>query len=381
MYRWGEHCINYCLQINIIFISLPRTRHWDQLVLATRVSFTMTDETRLKELLSLNLHDFEDEVQNIVDKACKELAMEKLISELNSQWNMMSFSKENHVRTGCCLLRANEEMIELLEENQVQLHNMMTSKFVGHFQQEISSWQRLLGLVDNVTTLLMDTQRTWSHLESIFIGSEDIRHQLPAESELFDATNEKFQNLMKALGENPNILLATRTEGLTETLELIQGEMGQCEKALTDYLETKRLLFPRFYFLSSLDLLDILSNGNEPLMVAKHLIKLFDSLAKISLADGDGTDHDEPTRANKMIAKDGEIVSLVEPVACVGQVEKWLDQLMSSMRGTLRNELRISIQEYDDTPREQWLFNYPAQVSLEHQNQELLLQDYSFSSR
>ena len=83
----------------------------------------------------------------------------------------------------------------------------------------------------------------------------------------------------------------------------------------------------------------------------------------------------------KMIAKDGEIVSLMEPVACVGQVEKWLDQLMSSMRGTLRNELRISIQEYDDTPREQWLFNYPAQVSLEHQNQELLFQDYSFSSR
>ena len=339
----------------------------------------MTDETRLKELLSLNLHDFEDEVQNIVDKACKELAMEKLISELNSQWNVMTFNKENHVRTGCCLLRANEEMIELLEENQVQLHNMMTSKFVGHFQQEISSWQRLLGLVDNVTTLLMDTQRTWSHLESIFIGSEDIRHQLPAESELFDAINEKFQNLMKALGENPNILLATRTEGLMETLELIQGDMGQCEKALTDYLETKRLLFPRFYFLSSLDLLDILSNGNEPLMVAKHLIKLFDSLAKISLADGDG--NDEPTRANKMIAKDGEIVSLVEPVACVGQVEKWLDQLMSSMRGTLRNELKISIQEYDDTPREQWLFNYPAQVSPEHQNQKLLFQDYLFSSR
>ena len=299
-------------------------------------------------------------MQNIVDKACKELAMEKLIAELNSQWNLMNFTKETHTRTGCCLLRANEEMMELLEENQVQLQNMMTSKFVGHFLKEISEWQRVLGVIDIVTTLLMDTQRTWCHLESIFIGSDDIRQQLPAESVLFDQTNEKFQTLMKVLEENPNVIRATMTEGLSDSLEFIQGKMAQCEKALTDYLETKRLLFPRFYFLSSMDLLDILSNGNQPSLVAKHLIKLFDSLARISLmADND---RGEENIATKMIAKDGEVVNLRESFACEGQVERWLNKLMTSMRETLKHELRLSIQAYDVTPREKWLFDFPAQV-------------------
>lgn len=41
-----------------------------------------------------------------------------------------------------------------------------------------------------------------------------------------------------------------------------------CEKALTEYLDTKRLAFPRFYFLSSSDLLDILSNGTTPQQVS-----------------------------------------------------------------------------------------------------------------
>lgn len=43
--------------------------------------------------------------------------------------------------------------------------------------------------------------------------------------------------------------------------------LSLCEKALAQYLETKRLAFPRFYFISSTDLLDILSKGTQPTQV------------------------------------------------------------------------------------------------------------------
>lgn len=43
--------------------------------------------------------------------------------------------------------------------------------------------------------------------------------------------------------------------------------MQVCEKALADYMESKRRAFPRFYFVSTADLLDILSNGNNPAKV------------------------------------------------------------------------------------------------------------------
>ena len=59
---------------------------------------------------------------------------------------------------------------------QVQLQNMMTSKYIAFFLEEISSWQKRLSMVDQVISLWFDVQRTWSHLESIFIGSEDIRY-------------------------------------------------------------------------------------------------------------------------------------------------------------------------------------------------------------
>lgn len=43
-----------------------------------QVKFEMSDETTLADLLQLDLHKYEDEVRNIVDKAVKESGMEKV---------------------------------------------------------------------------------------------------------------------------------------------------------------------------------------------------------------------------------------------------------------------------------------------------------------
>ena len=56
------------------------------------------------------------------------------------------------------------------------------------------------------------------------------------------------------------------------------GILEQCEKALADYLETKKKIFPRFYFVSSADLVDILSKGSDPPSVLVHIGKIVDSL-------------------------------------------------------------------------------------------------------
>lgn len=156
-----------------------RERHWSQLMQATGVIFTMDEGTTLADLLKLNLHKFEDEVRGIVDKAVKEMGMEKVLKELNATWSGMNFQYEPHSRTNVPLIKSDEELIETLEENQVQLQNLMTSKYIAFFLEEVSGWQKKLSSADSVISIWFEVQRTWSHLESIFIGSDDIRSQLP----------------------------------------------------------------------------------------------------------------------------------------------------------------------------------------------------------
>uniref|UniRef100_A0A674EYS7 Dynein axonemal heavy chain 17 n=1 Tax=Salmo trutta TaxID=8032 RepID=A0A674EYS7_SALTR len=339
-----------------------RDRHWLQLMMATKVKFDMSEKTTFEDLLKLNLHQFEDEVRSIVDKAVKESGMEKTLAELDSTWSSMVFEHEPHGRTGTMLLKPNEELVETLEDNQVQLQTLMTSKYIAHFLEEVSGWQHRLSTADSVISIWFTVQRTWTHLESIFIGSEDIRCQLPEDSKRFDGIDMDFKEIMAEAMKVTNVVESTNKKGLLEKLEGLETGLAMCEKALAEYLETKRLAFPRFYFVSSADLLDILSNGNDPVEVSKHLSKLFDSLSNLKFQlDESG----KPIKvALGMWSEEIEYVTFDKDCDCSGQVEMWLNRVLERMCATLRVEFGEAVQAYEEKPREQWLFDYPAQIAL-----------------
>jgi len=160
------------------------------------------------------------------------------------------------------------------------------------------------------------------------------------------------------MASEPNVIRATNKPGLYDKLETLFDSLVLCEKALNDYLETKRLAFPRFYFVSSADLLDILSNGNQPELVARHLTKLYDSLAKLTIEPGQKT-------AGGMISKENEeLVKFKKPCDCSGKVEIWLNRVTDTMRNTLHSIFDAANAAYEYKPRDQWIFDWPAQPAL-----------------
>uniref|UniRef100_A0A670JQ67 Dynein axonemal heavy chain 11 n=1 Tax=Podarcis muralis TaxID=64176 RepID=A0A670JQ67_PODMU len=336
-----------------------RDRHWYQLMDAIGLHFSITEDTTLADLLSLKLHKVEDDVRNIVDKAVKELGTEKV--KISQIWAAMEFSYEEHYRTSIPLLKSDEQLFETLDNNQVQLQIILQSKYVEYFIEQVLGWQKKLNVADSVIFIWMEVQRTWSHLESIFIGSDDIRDQLPEDSKRFDGIDADFKELMNDSANTKNVLEATTKPNLYEKLEDLQRRLSLCEKALAEYLETKRLAFPRFYFVSSADLLDILSKGAQPKQVTCHLIKLFDNTADLKFQD----DKEQSSNiALGMYSKEKEYVPFTAEFKCGGQVETWLKRLEKVMCETVRHHITEAVAVYEEKPRDQWIFDYPAQVAL-----------------
>jgi len=69
-----------------------RDRHWNQLMRACGVQFTMDDKFTFGGMLDLELHRFEDDVLEIVDRAQKELTIEKQLAKLTETWKVQNLS-------------------------------------------------------------------------------------------------------------------------------------------------------------------------------------------------------------------------------------------------------------------------------------------------
>lgn len=94
------------------------------------------------------------------------------------------------------VLQVEDAITEALENDNLQLQNMSGQKYVQlnpMFLDAVANWQKKLGTVDSVLATWMDVQKKWQALESIFVGSADIRVQLPDDSKRFDVINADYQ--------------------------------------------------------------------------------------------------------------------------------------------------------------------------------------------
>ena len=147
----------------------------------------------------------------------------------------------------------------------------------------ITGWNKKLMMVADVNQILSEIQRTWAYLESLFIHSDEVKKELPEAAARFKAIDSVVKKILAEACNVKNVVESANKSGLLKDLEDQQGQLEMCEKALADYMESKRRAFPRFYFVSTADLLDILSNGNNPVKVMTHMNKCFQAIEKLTL--------------------------------------------------------------------------------------------------
>ncbi|XP_033219684.1 dynein heavy chain 2, axonemal [Belonocnema kinseyi] len=314
-----------------------RERHWkkvkelmDQDFDQNAVDFT------LDAIAEMQMHNFADEISEISNAATMELAIEVGLRNITQIWNVMPLEMIPYKGKGVFKLKTVDDINQSLEDHQVQLSAMKSTKFVEPFAMQVDNWERALSTVGEVLEMVLIFQRGYIYLDNIF-NAEDIRKQLPQETADFDKLTIVWASITSRMAvaafaipatQEPPTLLMT-LHGLNKNLESIQ-------RALEQYLEMKRHIFPRFYFISNDDLLEILANSKKPELIQPHIKKLFDNIKSLKITK-------TPSLKNfcvGMFSSEGEYVEFLKPLLLEGPVESWLCEIESAMRACLKEILR-----------------------------------------
>ncbi|KAL3693679.1 hypothetical protein R1sor_007330 [Riccia sorocarpa] len=337
-----------------------RARHFLKISEVVGFEVHNDDGTNFRQLLRLQIDEHIVKLEEISEMASKEFSLERNLDTMESDWKPLKFEFSLYKNTGANILKGGpiEEAQLMLDEHIVKTQNMLASAFAAPFQERLEVWLGKVTLLQKLLLEWLKMQASWMYLEPIF-GSEDILEQMPKEGSLFHANNKLWRRIMAAAEKCEVMLDACKIGNLLEDLKKGNIDLEVVQKGLNYYLETKRLAFPRFYFLSNDELLEILSETKDPLRVQPYLKKCFEGINSLIF--------EENLDIKSMLSVEKEKIDftrICNPKFAKGNVELWLIEVEKMMKETLTIVAQDAAADYAVTPRPQWMLKWPGMLIL-----------------
>nr|AML30862.1 axonemal inner arm dynein heavy chain 6 [Marsilea vestita] len=333
-----------------------RQRHWQQLMEQVGQQFDPNSKDfTLAKVAELRLDLHAAAISELSIAASKELAIEEALNKIKEVWltlelDMVPYREVPKIYK----LRSTEDVFAILEEHRVTLSSMKSNRAHLFFAKDINKWEKDLARVSDTIEVVIQVQRQWTYLENIFGGSEDIRKQLPGETTLFYQVNDSFITSMNRLQEVRNARGALCIDGLMDLFTSMGQKLEKIQKSLDDYLEQKRQQFPRFYFLSNDDLLDILGQAKDPRNVQPHLKKCFEGIKRLELRVP-GEDGHRQYEATGVFSPDGEYLPFANSVLLDTPPEEWLNRVEAAMYAAVKLHLVKALEDSKLAKKDKWV--------------------------
>ena len=338
-------------------------RHWNELKEKTGID--CTDQSAQIDLNAiLDKNDLNKEIienaKLIADKASREFQIKQKLEALEKNWAAVEFGTQPHRIKGLFIITGWGDIYKVLDEDVQEVQQLEVNPYKQHFINEINEWSSSFQNITDVLESLSKLQTKWFQLQPIF-ESPDITKSIPHDASIFAKADKSFKEIVRGLKESTNVKFICNKEGLLDKIKEANNWLEEVEKGLNDYIEKKKTLFPRFYFLSNETLLKILSETKDLNRVKENLKNIFENIHNIELQDD--------KIILKMISNLGEKVPLKNIISIERKnIEDWMKELQNSMFETVKQCMERCLRAYQRPPTKEWIFGHTGQ-SVIHSNQ------------
>ncbi|KAL3318377.1 Dynein heavy chain 1, axonemal [Cichlidogyrus casuarinus] len=330
-----------------------RVRHWEILSEKLNMQIVPNASLTLTKVLEMGLQDHLDTITGISSVAGKEYEIERALNMMTKDWEKIKLDVIPYKNTGTNIVKISEEINQMIDDHIVMTQQLSFDPNKKPFEARITEWEGKLRMTQDVFEEWTACQRQWLYLEPIF-SSEDINRQLPVEAKRYATMDRIWRKVMKAAQNSTSVMTFCPDARLLTNLKECNKLLEAVLKGLSEYLEAKRQAFPRFFFLSDDELLEILSQTKDPTAVQPHLRKCFENIAKLRF--------EEDLEITAMFSGEGEMIPYEKTTYPTGNVEEWMLEIENLMRYSLRNIIAKALAAYKCVKREQWVLEWPGQV-------------------
>lgn len=344
--------------------------HWTAFFSILGLSSATLDTLKFGDLLADDVYDrlkgSSDSLRDLHTRAQGEVIIRESLNQL-SAWSLekrFMLSRYDSAapkgQRGIALIKDATDVVTEIVDLQALVASLYTSQWFAPFKDDVTRWDTKLATLSQIIEDLTALQRKWVYLEPVFA-----RGALPSERIRFKRVDETFCAIAARISADPMVISLLDMPQLRDA-NYVQRQCAQldiCQRALSDFLENKRNIFPRFYFVGDDDLLELLGQASDPDVMQAHLKKLFagvhDVTFKESEQKGGGGGGGRGLSIVCVQSIEKEQVKLIDSVVVDEEaIERTLMTLLVCLRSSLSRYLRECVADDQLTKIQE----YPSQI-------------------